>query len=436
MYNMNFLKYSFLNGILFLNMLGCLLVPATSSAASEKSPIIFVHGMLASGDTYTKQIARFRANGYDPQWLHAFDWNTLSLSRSSTNMDLDLLVDSVLRITHASKVYLVGHSAGSGLVYNYSRDPYRSSKIAGVALIGGFKHDDPAGPHGNIPTLNIFSDGDMVARGNEEILGATNLRLTSEDHYEVATGWVTFEALYKFMNNNELPATSETIEPANAPIIFSGKAVSLGNNEPAVGGKVSIYKLDKKTANRISKTPKAEFTVDYHGRWGPFKAERNAVYEFVVKGPQATDRSIHYFREVSNLSNPNIYLRSMPSTGFLAMMFSSIPEDPYPALAVFSSSKAVITGRDSLFVDGTDLTKTEFFRMSRTTIAVFLYDGNGNRTTDLSGIAKFNMQGTFLAGIDMALAKGNTPMPLEFNGRKLLIRRVPSSEGVVVPVFD
>jgi hypothetical protein len=186
----------------------------------------------------------------------------------------------------------------------------------------------------------------------------------------------------------------------------------------------------------MRKKPDGQFMVDHLGNWGPMKAILNASYEFVARGADSSAKPIHYFREKVKQSNRNIYLRVIPNSGMLTMMFSGLPSDSCPALAVFSASQAILNGRDSLTIDGTKLTGTDFFKPSRTTIAMFLYDGNKNGKSDLNGVGLFNMQGVFLAGIDMVFRPNETPIILEFNGRTLAVRRIPSKDGVVVPVFD
>jgi triacylglycerol lipase len=104
-------KFLFL-GVLTLLLFSCkketsgeLAIP--TPVPSGKDPIIFVHGFLASGDTYEKQVKRFTSNGYSLADLYAFDWNSLG-DRSVINRNLNTLVDSVLARTGKSKVHLVG----------------------------------------------------------------------------------------------------------------------------------------------------------------------------------------------------------------------------------------------------------------------------------------------------------------------------------------
>ena len=71
--------------------------PIPEPVPSGKTPVIFVHGFLASGDTYEKQTKRFTSNGYSLADLYAFDWN--SLGGTTTQQDLDKLVNEVLAKT-------------------------------------------------------------------------------------------------------------------------------------------------------------------------------------------------------------------------------------------------------------------------------------------------------------------------------------------------
>jgi pimeloyl-ACP methyl ester carboxylesterase len=49
----------------------------TKECNRDHVPIVFLHGFLASGDTYAKQVIRFREQGYCADHLQVFDWNTL-----------------------------------------------------------------------------------------------------------------------------------------------------------------------------------------------------------------------------------------------------------------------------------------------------------------------------------------------------------------------
>ena len=91
-------------------------------------PIVMCHGFLASGDTYAGQVKRFIQNDYCSNSTYVFDWNSLG-GGSSVN-ELDAFIDQVLASTSATKVELVGHSAGGGLGYDYLSDATRAAMMA------------------------------------------------------------------------------------------------------------------------------------------------------------------------------------------------------------------------------------------------------------------------------------------------------------------
>ena len=168
-------KFLFL-GVLTLLLFSCkketsgdLAIP--TPVPSGKDPIIFVHGFLASGDTYEKQVKRFTSNGYSLADLYAFDWNSLG-DRSVINRNLNTLVDSVLARTGKTKVHLVGHSAGTGVVQDYARA--YGSKVKSLTLLAGF----PPDRQDSIPILNIYSTFDFIATNGRDVAGGTNIKQT------------------------------------------------------------------------------------------------------------------------------------------------------------------------------------------------------------------------------------------------------------------
>src|SRR5262245_46092292 len=55
---------------------------------SSLMPIVFMHGFLASGDSYAKHTMLFTSNGYCGNRLFVYDWNTVQLNGGDVN-DLD-----------------------------------------------------------------------------------------------------------------------------------------------------------------------------------------------------------------------------------------------------------------------------------------------------------------------------------------------------------
>lgn len=400
---------------------------------STTLPIVMAHGFLASGDTYATQFQRFTSNNYCADRLFAFDWNTIEQENAEDL--LDVFIDEVLAQTGATQVNLVGHSAGSGLGYSYLTDADRAAKVAHYVEVGSGPNDQPAGPNGEIPMLNIWSEDDLVVTGGD-VSGAMNIQLSDVDHYEVATSATTFEAMYEFFND-KLPTTTSILSEEEMTI--AGRAVTLGENTPIGGATVSIYALDAATGNRRNNEADAVLTTDADGYWSSFTAEADTYYEFHLVSPNAEDRAIHYYREPFTRSNSLVYLRGFPPASSLAgILLAGVPQDDnQSALAVFTANQAVLSGRDELSVDGFDLATPEYAAPEKTNIAFFLYD-DGNSQTDGTIHGIFSLLPAFLIGVDYYIPSVEpTSIELKFNGRVMHVPNLKSgADGTMVAVFD
>lgn len=423
----------------FIPILLALLV-IISSCSKEKPtkeyegflPLVLAHGVLASGDTYEKQALRFVSNGYPPELIFTFDWNSIGIG--DNERQLNLFINTVLRKTGAPKVNLAGHSAGSNLCYTYLDKPENQVKVAHYIHLAGNPKSKPAGQYGEIPTLNIWSPGDKVVPGGNMGPKTTNLKLEGKDHYEVATCEETFAAIYKFINGVE-PKTTEILEEASSVITISGKALSFGENILVDNTRVKIYEVNSETGKRLTESPLQVFNVSVNGFWGPFAGKKDTYYEFEVTG----SRTVHYYRLPFIRSNNWVYLRSFPPSVSLGNAFlSDLPSSDEQAVsAFFSASKAVVSGRDELIVDGNTISTEELTAESQTTIALFLYDNNRNNESDLNSVGAF-ASFPFLSAIDFFFPTDSTyPIKYEFNGQKLTTNNWKSkTEGVSVAVFD
>ncbi|HRI61930.1 MAG TPA: alpha/beta fold hydrolase, partial [Saprospiraceae bacterium] len=398
-----------------------------------KYPIVMVHGFLASGDTWTKFHQLFTSNGYKPNQLYAFDWNSLNQLGGNTVTLLDAFIDQVLVKTGASKVRLIGHSAGGGVGYNYLSDATRAAKVDGYVHVASTPQNGPAGPGGTMPTLNIWSGDDTVAQASD-IPGATNVQLAGKDHYQVATSKESFAAIWQFFHN-EPPQTLE-ITPETV-VCIAGKVLYFGENTPLVNAKVEIFQVNSLTGQRLTTDAWQTLYTDALGYWPAINVDGNVTYEFVTTPPAAGQRKIHYFREGFTHLNTLVYLRTIPPpTSLAGILLGGLPNAAnQTVMNVFSASQAVINGRDSLTVAGSVLSTAQYADPGKTAIAYFLYD-DGDSQTELTPVGIF---GTFpfLNGVDMYFPT-NAPgtIPIAFNDRQLNVRNIKSSEGVVVAVFD
>lgn len=396
----------------------------------SKLPIVFVHGFLGSGDTYATQFQRFKANGYLSSDLYVFDWNSVGAKNNTINQ-LDSFILFILNKTGADKVNLVGHSAGGGVGYSYLNDTLRASRVANYVHIGSSKQTKPAGNIGQVKTLNIYSLGDKVARAGD-IPGALNVQQKESDHYEVATSEASFWSMFHFFNPSII--NQQKVKNKQKPII-AGKACLMGENTALVNALVEVYAINLNKGKRRDSKPVGQFSTDEQGNWGPFNAQASVAYEFVLK-PAGGQRTVHYFHEPFTADDPLVYLRALPKTGMTALLLNTLPaNDQQTVLAVFSSNRAVIAQRDSLTVDGLNLSATTISPASKTAIAQFIFEnGDGNSSGNL--IPSFKAV-PFMNGVDFLLdANDNKPIHIYYNGNNYYLpKRKSASEGIMVMVL-
>ncbi len=406
-------------------------LPAQGNCDDSQAPVVFIHGFLASGDTWTTQIQRFASNGHCQDRYFAFDWNTLSTAGADAR--LDLFIDSVLSVTGADKIHLVGHSAGGDRGYSYLSDPARAAKVISYAHIGSSAESGPAGPNGSTPTLNIWSTADAIANGTD-IPGAENIQFTTFDHYQVATSAATFSALYEFFYGMA-PGTSE-IEPETI-ITIGGRCISLGENAATTGAMIEVFSVDSQ--GEPEGDALATFNVTSDGFWGPLNVAPNTYHLFKVTSAASGFRKVIYYYEPFVRDNPTVYLRTFPPALSLAgLLLSAIPNsDNQSVISIFTSTQAVIHGRDELSLDGYDLANANLAPASASMIALFCYDDGGDGQGNGEPMGTFAIV-PFLQGADVPIAPdpGKT-WTITFNGSSIPVRNWRSkSDGVVIAVFN
>lgn len=396
-------------------------------------PIIMIHGMLASGDTYAKPSRLLMNQGYPKNLLYTLDWNTTSGNTTKSVQDLDTLVNSVLQNTGKTQVVIIGHSAGGGIGYSYCTQSNQASKVAKYIHIGSNPQSKPAGPEGEVPTLNIYSRSDLIVQG-ADIPGANNVVFDSLDHYQVATSEKSFEAIFSFLfPERQLLRIDLTRD--NSPEI-SGRVVSLGENIPAADVKLTMYYVDPVTAER--KGTGRVINVDNKGYFNDISVDPDAYTEFVLESDKSGFRTLHYYREPFQMDNPFVYLRVFPPAASLAgILLSALPKsDDQSVVAVFSANNAVIHQRDHLVVNGLELANEELCTPANSTIALFMYDG-GTRMSTGKGHPIFSFV-PFLKGAQMFFKTSERGIiDISYNNRSMAVRNYKSdSEGVVIAVFE
>jgi hypothetical protein len=396
--------------------------------AQQKLPVVFVHGFLASGDTWSKQYHRFLLNGYTPDQLQVFDWNTLN-SKGSDSL-LELFIDHVLKLNHTSQLNLVTHSAGGGLGYAYCAKPEHTGKIAHYIHIASSRLTKPAGVNAEIPTAIIYSTDDAVVRNAGNTEGATNFKLTGLDHYEAATSDSSFIKIYTFLNGIHPKPLQEDDKTEKQVFI---RNLYFATNHPIPKSKATVRQFDAEKGRFTGK--EKTFTSNEEGIWQmKVKGNDRLQYSFSIQ-PGVTERKVVYFFDPIR-TNKLIRLRAFNAGNMIGMLLSQLPNtENQPALCIFSSNKAIIAGRDTLSVNETPISGPGLTPAAKTIIAAFIYDDGDAKSSGKKHPLFANAP--FMIGVDCFIdAKKHKTIRISYNGRNTIIPLIASKEAITVVVLD
>jgi pimeloyl-ACP methyl ester carboxylesterase len=356
-------------------------------------------------------------------------------------------VEQVLQATGARQVVLVGNSRGGYAIRNYIQNGGGAGKVSHAILGGVPNHgvwnvpdrapgsefagngaflqalnapknaagDEVTGP---VRWLTIRSDrndkyaqplgvwlGDpKLATGvgyeGPALKGATNVVIPRIDHRETAFSPAAFEAAYRFLTG-KAPATLAVVPEER--VVLGGKISGLGvsptdaasgnlaNNLPLPGARLEIFAIEPDTGVRRGAAVHTQ-GIAADGQWGPFTAERDTRYEFVVSAP--------------GYANTHIYRSPFPRSS------SVIHMHPERIAAMERSGPALVTFTRPRGYFDADRDKMEFDRRAPPPGVV---QGLG------AGVSSSKIRPTDL----------ERPVVAEFNGERLVGRSWPTAENEV-----
>jgi pimeloyl-ACP methyl ester carboxylesterase len=305
-------------------------------------PIVFVHGNGDTAALWHTTIWRFESNGWPRDRLHAIDLpyptardedDKPQAGRSSTAEHMRFLATEVQRVlvnTGAEKVVLIGSSLGGNAIRNFIANGGGAKWVSHAILAGTPNHGVWNNPkfqpgsefNGASPFLTALNNqggaGVEVTSGvkwmtlrsdtNDKyaqpslsgapsnvthegpaLKGADNVVLPARDHREVAFHPEAFVQMFRFVVG--APPVSAGIAP-EAHVVLDGKVSGLGvngvgalpNNLPLAGATLEVYRTDTASGGRVGNALHRK-VVGEDGRWGPFVAQPDAAYEFVISAP-------------------------------------------------------------------------------------------------------------------------------------------------------
>ncbi|MEP7102844.1 MAG: twin-arginine translocation pathway signal, partial [Burkholderiales bacterium] len=232
---------------------------------------------------------------------------------------------------------LIANSRGGNAVRNYLQNGSGAGKVSHAILCGTPNHgvfadpkrapnaefngagaflmglNAPQGPNGDEVTpvvkwMTIRSDNNdkyaqpdgawIGAKGmathvtfeGPALKGAENVVIAGIDHRETAYSAKAFEAMFRFITGK--PPVSLAVAP-EASVVLDGKVSgyfayaatgAVPTNLPLVGATVELYAIEPRTGERVGAAVHSK-TIVADGAWGPFKADPQARYEFVLAAP-------------------------------------------------------------------------------------------------------------------------------------------------------
>lgn len=369
----------------------------TAHAAEPQRPIVFVHGNGDTAGLWITVLWRLESNGYPRELLHAVDLRyplarsvdaTPQAGRSSAEEVMKQLAEEVAAVrqrTGADKVVLIGQSRGGNTVRNYLKNGGGSAYVAAAVLCGAVNHgvivsdqhlvgsefngasplmkdlnSTPDEVLAGVRFMTIRSDrndkyaqadGRFIALPNvatglgydaPELKGATNMVLPGIDHRETGYAPSAFATMYRFITGEE-PKTIDIAKEAE--VILDGKISGFENgaatNIGLRGAVVSVFRVTPQTGERLGAAVHQK-AIGADGLWGPFRADPEAYYEFVL--------------EVPSYPVTHIYRSPFPrSSAVLHMRPQQLGKDDDAAGAVVYMSRPrgyFGVGRDTMLLDG------------------------------------------------------------------------------------
>jgi triacylglycerol lipase len=344
-------------------LVACLaFVGGHAQAAEPQLPIVFVHGNGDTAGLWITTIWRFESNGYPRELLHAVDLRYPTArsvddkpqpGRSSASDVMRQLAEEVAGVrqrTGAAKVFLVAQSRGGNTVRNYLKNGGGAAQVAAAVLCGAVNHGvivseqhlvgsefngasvfmkDLNSTRGEVlPGVRFMtirsdnndkfaqSDGRFIGLANvatglgtdaPALAGATNVVLPGVDHRETGYAPAAFATMYRFLTGED-PKTLDIVPEAQ--VALDGKISGFEGGAPTnigiAGATITVFRVSPQTGERQG-GPVHRKTTGADGLWGPFRAEADAAYEFVVEAPGYP--VTHIYRSPFPRSSSVVHLR-------------------------------------------------------------------------------------------------------------------------------
>ncbi|MBS7288365.1 MAG: alpha/beta fold hydrolase [Candidatus Freyarchaeota archaeon] len=356
-------------------------------------PIVFVHGGAGSAQQFESQAMRFTSNGYPPEYIRVFEYDSSFTVESFDAVleRLDAFINTVLEETGADKVDLVAHSLGTIVSLQYlAYAPHRLKVAHYVNVDGSGGQRAPKG----IPTLAFWSNLTTM----REMVGAVeNIWVPSQTHTQLCTSAETFAKMYEFLTGRA-PDTVDIVPETEIKV--AGRVVIFPQNIYSdIDGTLRIWALDNETGHRVG-DPIASFSITApDGRWGPFDATPGTYYEFEIV---REGRPIHHiYREPFIRSDYWVTLLTSAPGGISDMV--NVSENH--VMLLFMRNKEFWGDQggknDVLMINGTNIITPNHCPVSKLVCGIWVYDKDSDQVNDTETPIQAFHSLLFQTGVDL-----------------------------------
>jgi Lipase C-terminal domain/AF_1763-like, C-terminal domain/alpha/beta hydrolase fold len=384
-------------------------------APSQPLPIVFVHGGAGSGAQYASVARRFASNGYPPDRIATFEYDSSSPAAiGAAPAQLDVLIDQLRAQYGVERVNLVGHSLGTFVSNNYLGVATRAAKIAHYVGVDGASNPTCGATDPGLECMGIF-------RGATGDVGGNNIYFNStQSHVEAATSPESFAAQYEFFIG-QAPKTTLILPEPPGQVEIAGRAVDFPQNAGLDGGILRIWRVSSLTGRR-SWHPVATIAIGPSGDWGPVRVNGRKSYEFELhRADSPTEQNIYYqpfirdnywIRLLSSAPTSGIVLNTTTGPNHAAAVviryrewWTTHPSGDEDTLEISTRSP---TRGDEPAVDALQNVISDGLAVGASPVGVHVHDYLADQVSSLSLIPFFTTQ-PFQTGVDVYMPATNPP---------------------------
>ncbi|CAM4377051.1 esterase/lipase family protein [Paenibacillus tarimensis] len=157
--------------------------PSEASAATARTPVVFVHG-LSGSDTNFSYIKRYLlSQGWTSNELYAIDLPSKQGNQLLNSAAIENFVDDVLARTGHSEVHLIGHSMGGANSLYYILNRGGAAKVDKLITLGGANRLTTSYAPAGVDVTSIYSTSDtIVSPSLSRLYGANNIQISGVSH--------------------------------------------------------------------------------------------------------------------------------------------------------------------------------------------------------------------------------------------------------------